>query len=152
MRLEPRAHFEYASICTKSGQARYCPVIGVPQKRGSSRTRMARPAARVAPAEHPPRMIPFSLGDIARDSALAMAYRCGLIQRGLVGTLPEEVENHPFQGRKTVVQLDREQMAWCEAIHSMLSSQKKWKHSNIWKQTDSRRSASSLEAQWKGFA
>ncbi len=90
-------------------------MIGVPQKRGSSRTRMARPAARVAPAEHPPRMIPFSLGDIARDSALAMAYRCGLIQRGLVGTLPEEVENHR-------------------------------------KQTYSRRSASSLEAQWKGFA
>lgn len=38
---------------------------------------------------------------------------------------PEEIENHPFQGRKAVVQLTREQMARCKAVHFALSSQKK---------------------------
>jgi hypothetical protein len=42
-----------------------------------------------------------------------------------MGTSFEEVENHPFQGRKTVIQLNREQVVRCMTIHDTLSSQKK---------------------------
>src|SRR5579863_8096899 len=96
----------------------------VSRKKGSSRMRMARPAARVAPAEPPPRMTPFSLGDMERESALVMACRCECIQWEAVNMPPEEIENHPFQGRKAVVQLNGEQMTRCDAVHFALSFQK----------------------------
>ena len=62
-------------------------------------------------------MIPFLSGDMERRSALAIAYRCKLIQREVMNMPPEEIENHPFQGRKAVIHLNREQMARCKAVH-----------------------------------
>ena len=74
-------------------------MTGILENQGSSRTRIERLAARVPPAEQPPRMNPF-LRDMESASAFATAYG---IRSEVVQKYPRELGDHPFQGREAVI-------------------------------------------------
>ena len=73
--------------------------------------RIDRPAARVPPAEQPPRIHPF-LRETESASTFAIAYQIN--QSRSRDALEQEV--YPFQGRGAVIQLGREQVIRCESV------------------------------------